>query len=135
MPAPPHFPVSVKGIVVIDAHIVLLQNERDEWELPGGKLEYGEDPEPCLARELVEELSVRIEVGPLIDVWVYPVAPTTPVVIVTYACTLCDPPQQLTLSHEHQALHCFPLADVPNLRMPDGYKRSIARYLTRTVPS
>jgi 8-oxo-dGTP pyrophosphatase MutT (NUDIX family) len=23
---------------------LLLENERDEWELPGGKLELGEDP-------------------------------------------------------------------------------------------
>ena len=35
------FPVSVKGIVYHNGKIVLLKNERDEWELPGGKLELG----------------------------------------------------------------------------------------------
>ena len=43
------FPVSVKGVTV-RAGKVLLENERAEWELPGGKLELGEDPAGCVVR-------------------------------------------------------------------------------------
>jgi hypothetical protein len=33
------FPISIKGVILKESKVILLKNERDEWELPGGKLE------------------------------------------------------------------------------------------------
>ena len=50
---------------------MLLLNDRDEWELPGGRLERGEDPVVCLEREFAEELGAEIVADGMLDCWLY----------------------------------------------------------------
>jgi 8-oxo-dGTP pyrophosphatase MutT (NUDIX family) len=70
-----NFPVSIKGVLVEAGSVMLLENERDEWELPGGRLEPGEAPETCLVREFAEELGAVVDVASIIDCWLYEVLP------------------------------------------------------------
>jgi 8-oxo-dGTP pyrophosphatase MutT (NUDIX family) len=121
------FPVSVKGVVIRAGRVVLLENERDEWELPGGKLEPFELPEACVAREISEELRLQVEAARLLDTWVYEIAPEVRVLIVTYGCSEIGGADAVK-SHEHKQLRWFPLAEVSALRMPEGYKTSIAAW-------
>jgi 8-oxo-dGTP pyrophosphatase MutT (NUDIX family) len=118
------FPVSVKGVVIRRGDVVLLRNERDEWELPGGKLEPSESPQVCVAREIGEELRLQVEPTALLDTWVYCITPEVRVLIVTYGCSETIEAEAV-LSHEHKQLRWFPLSQVPALRMPEGYKASI----------
>jgi 8-oxo-dGTP pyrophosphatase MutT (NUDIX family) len=128
------FPVSVKGVVVRDGSVVLLRNERDEWELPGGKLELSESPEQCLAREMAEELHLEIVAEKILDSWVYTIAPGVSVLVIAYGCVESSRNEAL-LSDEHKELRWFPLGEVDSLRMPDGYKASIRTWsaLVRTA--
>ncbi len=56
---------------------VLIARRRQEtgyggfWEFPGGRLEKGETPEKAVAREIAEELGVRIRVGGLLRAVTY----------------------------------------------------------------
>jgi 8-oxo-dGTP pyrophosphatase MutT (NUDIX family) len=124
------FPVSVKGVVIRGGRTILLRNERDEWELPGGKLERSESPERCLAREFAEELRLAVEPQRILDSWIYTIAPGVHVVILTYGC-LESSSDDAVLSDEHRELRWFPLADIDALRMPEGYKASIRSWSAR----
>lgn len=119
------WPVSVKGVVLARGRVLLAENERDEWELPGGRLEIGERPEQCVVREFGEETGIEVEVDRIVDSWVYPVLAGRQVLIVTYRCTELDDLAAITVSAEHRAVRWVPLDDLARHPMPDGYRRSI----------
>ena len=121
-----HLPVSVKGVLVRDGHVLLVQNPRGEWELPGGKLEPGETPEACVAREIAEELDLAVAVDRPVHVWVYAVPGGVDVLVVAYACTVTAWPALLR-SPEGRALGLFPVDALPVERLPEGYRQAVAR--------
>jgi len=73
-------PTVVAAAVVRNDGLVLIARRREEgprgglWEFPGGKVEPGETDARALARELEEELRVKVSVGQPVDtvVWTYP---------------------------------------------------------------
>ena len=130
-PVPPVFPVSVKGVVFVGDRVVLLKNERAEWELPGGRLEAGESPSVCVVREIREELAIDVGAETLLDCWLYEVLPGREVVIVTYGCRYAGD-GVVRMSHEHSAVGLFDVAEIAGLPMPEGYRRSIRDWRQRT---
>ncbi|RZU54387.1 ADP-ribose pyrophosphatase YjhB (NUDIX family) [Krasilnikovia cinnamomea] len=127
----PHaFPVSVKGVCVRGGRVLLLRNERQEWELPGGKLELGEDPITCVGREISEETGWVVEVGPILDAWQYHIRDGIDVLIVTYGCFVGDA-SPVTVSAEHTEAGLFGRDQIAALLMPDGYRRSIHDWFAR----
>lgn len=131
----PHaFPVSVKGVVVRGGQVLLLRNEREEWELPGGKLEPGEEPASCLVREVAEETGLVVDTGPILDSWLYRIGAGhgagREVFVVTYGCHARGN-ARLVLSEEHREVGLFTKSDVAGMVMPEGYRRSIETWFAR----
>jgi 8-oxo-dGTP pyrophosphatase MutT (NUDIX family) len=133
-----HVPVSVKGVLLrtIDAsvEVLLLRNERDEWELPGGRPEAGETPEECLSREILEETGLMVEVGPCIENGVLTVLPphthrAMDVLISAYGCQLKSPADtdaSITLSNEHNAAGWICVENLAAMSdMPEIYKAAV----------
>ena len=118
------FPVSVKGVLIRNGKVILVRNDRDEWELPGGKLELAETPVGCVAREIMEELALEVAPQRLLDSWTYTIAPGVHVLVITYGCTESTETEAV-LSDENKELRWFDIGEIDGLRMPDGYKASI----------
>jgi 8-oxo-dGTP diphosphatase len=69
----PERPIVAVGAVILDDDRVLLVQRGHEpsigaWSLPGGAVELGETLDAALAREVLEETGLSVEVGPVIEV-------------------------------------------------------------------
>jgi ADP-ribose pyrophosphatase YjhB (NUDIX family) len=65
--------VGVGAVIVQNGRVVLVKRRFEplagQWSLPGGRLELGETLEAGLAREMLEETGLEVEVGPVVDVF------------------------------------------------------------------
>jgi 8-oxo-dGTP diphosphatase len=69
----PDRPIVAVGAVILDGGRVLLVQRgqeplKGEWSLPGGAVEPGETLEAALVREVREETSLEVVVGPVVEV-------------------------------------------------------------------
>jgi mutator protein MutT len=118
--------ISVKGVLIHRGRVLLLRNDRGEWELPGGRLDDGETPEEALAREIQEETGLSATVTSLVDAWVFQVTPRKSVLILQYACRL-NGGRSVSISHEHNQHAWLALAGMAREPLPRGYVRGIRR--------
>ena len=70
----PDRPIVAVGAVILDGdHVLLVQRGHEplkgEWSLPGGAVELGESLEEALVREVREETSLDVTVGPVVEVF------------------------------------------------------------------
>ena len=65
--------VGVGAVIMQDGKVVLVKRRFEplagQWSLPGGRLELGETLESGLAREMLEETGLEVQVGPVVDVF------------------------------------------------------------------
>jgi 8-oxo-dGTP diphosphatase len=96
---------AVKGIILNDGKALIIKREDNDevaagtWELPGGKIEFGENLESALIREAKEETGIDIDVERLFYACTFLTSPTRQVVILAYLCNTKE--KNVSLSEEH----------------------------------
>ena len=64
--------VGVGGVIFKDTSVLLVKRDQEpgkgQWSLPGGVVELGETLTDALKREILEEVSINIEIGGLVRV-------------------------------------------------------------------
>ena len=122
-----NYPTSVKGVLLLKRCVLLVKNSRDEWELPGGRSEEGEDHMQTLSREFAEELAVDVAVTDPIDSYLFEVIPGRRVFIVTYGCRLAGEFKP-KMSAEHVEYCLWPVGRLSKLNLPPGYRHSVEKW-------
>lgn len=124
-------PISAKGIVFEESSVWLRKNERNEWELPGGKVDIGEQPAQTVIREMQEELGFETEIVKIVHAWVYRINQSSDesgvVLVLCYLCKLLAKTGEFEAEGEagKAEFRKFPLSTVETLNMPQFYKEAI----------
>jgi 8-oxo-dGTP diphosphatase len=126
-------PISVKGIVFQGDRVWLRKNERNEWELPGGKLDEWEQPEQTVVREMSEELGFVVLPLEVVQTHLYTIHSSHDeshgVLVVSYVCDLIDRAGEFELWGEagEAQFNSFSFEEVKHLEMPEFYKIGIQK--------
>lgn len=92
--------VSAKAIILHDNKFLILKDVEGGnayWDLPGGKIEYGENPEQTVVREVKEETMLDITVNKLLGIcWFFNPVKQHQVICITYVCTPSNTEVDLT---------------------------------------
>lgn len=97
--------VVVKGVILHQGRILIVKRAdddevgRDTWETVGGKIEFGEDLETALTREVEEETGLKVTVKKILYATAFKTDPARQVVILTYLCK--SNTKEILLSAEH----------------------------------
>lgn len=124
--------VAGKAIIRKEGKILLVQRPPDDafdpnlWELPGGKLEYGEDLIESLKREVEEEVDLQVKVRYPAKTWHFYKKPYW-VTGVTFICDYIG--GSVKLSPEHQDYEWIDPKDYQGYQLSTTVKEQIEAYL------
>jgi len=95
---------AVKGLIVNGKKFLAVHKsdiQSSKYELPGGKMNFGETAEETLIRKIMEEVGVRVIPLKIIDTWNY-FTETNQITGIIYLC-VANNPEPIILSDEHDS--------------------------------
>jgi 8-oxo-dGTP diphosphatase len=111
-----NFRNAAKAFIIKDNKLLIIKrlannpHKPGAWDIPGGRLELGEDPFKGLKREAREEISAEIEILMPISVHHFVREDGQKITLSIYLCKLLS---EIKLGDEHEEYKWVPLEDAP----------------------
>ncbi|MFB6242071.1 MAG: NUDIX hydrolase [Candidatus Nanosalina sp.] len=126
---------AVKALIEDDGRYLLIKQDvgdREIWNLPGGRVDFGETPLEALERELQEEVSLSPEIGETLGMYTFFIDDEHQVVLTVFEATYTggeididsNPADDVILDHRW-----VEPGEVLELELGEGVERFFQRYL------
>jgi len=122
--------MAAKALIFIDKKFLIIKrgsNEdvyAEEWDIPGGKVKFGENPIESLKREVKEEAGIQIDVKKPIDIWTFfKNKGKTQVIGVTFLCNFIS--GDVALGKEHIDFRWISPNEIGNYKIHEGIKATL----------
>lgn len=116
--------LSVKGFIVNEkGELLIVRRSKSEkhfpnaWEIPGGRLDVGEDPFDGLTREVKEEVGIDVDVLNPIKVSHFKRQDGQQITMIVFACKPWS--DKVSLGKEHTAYEWIPLGKAATKLIPE----------------
>jgi 8-oxo-dGTP diphosphatase len=99
------FRVATKSFIIDNGKLLIVKRNSDNiqrpnmWELPGGRLDPGEDPHKGAKREIMEETGIEIEILHPINIRHFTRKDNQKITLIIFLCKALH--NNITLSQEH----------------------------------
>lgn len=99
--------IALKAIIVRDSKVLVLHRSKCErlhsakWEIPGGRIKWGEEPTAALKREIFEETTLEVQVLKPVSVWQCKASKNLQIVGITFKALYLYGEVVLGTEHDH----------------------------------
>lgn len=124
------FAVSIKGVLFYKGRHLLRKNQRNEFELLGGRLEITDkSAEDRVIQEFMEESGIKVKVTDKREPWLYVIGKKN-VIIIPFICSPIDIPDVLN-DEDGGELEWVASDELNLINMPHGYIDTIKNKIPR----
>ncbi|MDR1694069.1 MAG: NUDIX domain-containing protein [Lactobacillaceae bacterium] len=124
--------VALKAIIEKKGKILVLKRSAEEevytslWDIPGGKMEFGEQPVEALKREIMEETGLEVDIKKPFTVWSFMAKPDLQIVGVTLIAEYVS--GEVKLSSEHTDFKWIEAKEFSSFEADKSLKKEIEKY-------
>jgi len=129
--------IGVSAFIIKDGKLLIVKRAKNEtflaefYEIPGGKVEFGESPAEALVREVKEETNLDVKVIKPYSTFSYVSSNGEKHTIdIQYIVEPIENLENITLSHEHDDYTWITKEEVDNFKFSDQMKEVIEKGFT-----